>query len=298
MLLALTKENVIDFGKYNMKNIDIILWTSCNLNCVFCSPDLLKNKKNLDSEKYFSKIQFYYQQWFRKITFSWWEPLLYAKELLAFIAYAKKIWFEKIKIQTNLTFLTKPYFSLLLRYWVSQIGFTYLGFDEVSFEKITGNKKNFWKFLEGKKLLFSQNASLEIVADIVLNDEILPHLGLIFEELRVWGVIQVFIKYPFNTPWKTLPNKIWEYSQVLNHTLDTLKIEYSLLYIPTCYVPQLSEKIYSLEDDFIDDEDYFFSLKEITERNFVKSQECVHCRMKESCFWIHKGYTVSVSPIL
>lgn len=74
----------------------------CNEKCLFCfqkDEDRIKSKKLTDSEVY-KGIIFAYKKWYKVIEFTWWEPLIH-KNILKYISFAKKIWFEYIYLQTN-----------------------------------------------------------------------------------------------------------------------------------------------------------------------------------------------------
>ena len=287
--------NVMVFGENNIKNIDLILSNNCNLNCLFCNSDKwILYKWNL--KKVCSIINHYYKKWFSSITFSWWEPTL-DENLFLYIAFAKKLWFKEIKIQTNLMF-SEEYFLKLLKYWITELWFTYLWLDKTTFISITWNV---WKFtLYSEMLNFISNYinEIDINIDIVLNDHIIDNIWDNTEKLLSLWFKNFNYKFPFFTWKKRLEYDLKEYSDKLKEYLIWKNFNFFILYIPTCYLKWLEKNIYNFKNDFIYDFKYNFSLEESILNLYEKFDECNKCEYKGSCFWFEKGNLNKFKPLI
>lgn len=281
--------------KIIMKNIDLILNKSCNLDCFFCNPesdskDFLWSKKL----KILSNIKIFFEKWFNSITFSWWEPTL-DKNLIIYIKFAQKIGFKNIKLQTNLTLLNKDFLELLINSGLNEIWFTYFWYTENTFSNIVGNSSYFSKYRDNIALI--KNSNIRLVSDIVLNDFLIDDLENIIYDLEQNWINHINFKYPFNTGKNLLANRIPEYSEKLRFFLDKKDFSYNILYIPTCFLNWFENKVYKTEYDYISDWNYLFSLKETLDKNFYKEDECKNCLYKETCFWLEKWLKLELKPI-
>jgi molybdenum cofactor biosynthesis enzyme MoaA len=281
--------------KINMKNIDLILNKTCNLNCFFCNPEKI-TKDFLWSEKLqiLSNIKTFFEKWFESITFSWGEPTL-DKNLIIYIKFAQKIGFKNIKLQTNFTLLNREFLELLTLSGLNEIWFTYFGYDETTFLNIVGNSNYFAKYRDNIALI--KDSNIRLVSDIVLNDFLIDDLENILNDLEKVGISHINFKYPFNTGKSFLPNKIMEYSEKLRFFLDKKDFPYNILYIPTCFLNWFEDKVYKTEKDYISDWNYLFSLKETLDKNFYKENNCEDCLYKQTCFWLEKWYSLELKPI-
>lgn len=285
----------MDFGKNNFKNIDIILSNNCNLSCLFC------NAKKWDSYKGDLKttcffINKFYKEWFNSITFSGWEPTL-DENLLLYIAFAKKIWYKKIKVQTNLLF-SEEYFLKLINLWITWIWFTYLWLDKMTFISVTWNV---WKFsLYSNMLFFLSNYinQIDINVDIVLNEHIIDNIWLETNKLLELWFKNFNYKFPFFT-WKTILNyDLRLYSDKLRSFLIWKNFNFNILYIPTCYLKWLENKIYDFNNDYIYDFKYFFSLRDSIDKIYQKFDECNNCEYYNKCFWFELGNDNKFKPLI
>jgi len=103
------------------KRADVKVWFACNNHCTFCvqwdkrekfKPRTLKEITDiLDKE---------YSDWAKYVVFTGWEPTVH-KNLVEVVAYAKKIWFKQIQIQSNGTNFDKiEYVKELIDAWVTE----------------------------------------------------------------------------------------------------------------------------------------------------------------------------------
>lgn len=279
-----------------MKNIDLILNKVCNLNCFFCNPS--KYTKDFfwsDKNNIILKIADFFNKWFESITFSWWEPTL-DNNLLLYIKFANKIGFKIIKLQTNLTLLNKEKLDLLSKSWLNEIWFTYLWNQKKVFKDIVWNDKYFDNYINSLDLLEDFKDNIKITCDIVLNDFLVDDLENIINLLLKKWIKHINFKYPFYTWKKHMENRIKNYSSILISFLQTIDISYNILYIPTCYLNWLEEKIYDYENDYIMDWEYIFSLKDTLNNVFYKENQCNECIYKINCFWLEKWLKLELIP--
>jgi len=287
--------NVMAFGKNNIKNVDLILSNNCNLSCLFCNAEKWVLYK-WDIKKVCGVINNFLKKWFNSITFSWGEPTL-DENLFLYIAFAKKLWFKEIKIQTNLMF-SEEYFLKLLKYWITGLWFTYLWLDKRTFISITWNV---WKFtLYSEMLNFISNYinEIDINIDIVLNDHIIDNIWDNTEKLLSLWFKNFNYKFPFFTWKKRLEYDLKEYSDKLKEYLIWKNFNFYILYIPTCYLKGLEKYIYNYKKDFIYDFKYSFSLEQSISKLYEKFDECNKCEYKGSCFWFEKGNLNKFKPLI
>lgn len=96
-------------------NIILHTTTSCNYSCSYC--DVIKDKKNLSSEKIKEIISFIWKNKneINRFKFFWWEPLLAWKNIKIIIDSTKEFIWNNYEIVTNTTLLNDEiwkYFSL------------------------------------------------------------------------------------------------------------------------------------------------------------------------------------------
>ena len=283
------------FGKNNIKNIDLILSNNCNLSCIFCSTDKWYTYKwNLINNCII--IKKFFKEWFNSITFSWGEPTL-DENLLQYIAFAKKLWFIIIKVQTNLLF-SEEYFLKLLKSGINSLWFTYLWIDKKTFLSITWNIWKFSSYISSLNYLSNYVKEIIINVDIVLNEYIIDNINIETNKLLELGFTNFNYKFPFFN-WKTRLNyDIHLYSEKLKSFLIWKNFNFTILYLPTCYLKWLENKIYDVSNCYIYDFKYLFSLKESIERVYKKFNKCNKCDYKEKCFWFEKGNINIFKPII
>jgi len=285
----------MDFGKNNIKNIDLILSNNCNLNCFFCNSDKW-SVYSWNVKEILLVINKFHKQWFNSITFSWGEPTL-DKNLLLYIAFAKKLWFTNIKLQTNLLF-TEEYFLKLVRSGINSLGFTYLWLEKKTFFYITWNMWKYSTYISSLNYLSKYLKKVNINVDIVLNEYIIDNIEVETNNLLELWFINFNYKFPFFT-WKTRLNyDLFMYSEKLKSFLIWKKINFSILYIPSCYLQWLENNIYDFKNDYIYDFKYFFSLKDSINKLYWKFDECNNCKYFDKCFWFETGNKNIFKPLI
>lgn len=285
----------MDFGKNKLKNIDIILSNNCNLSCLFCNVEKWKSY-NWNIKYNCSVINNFFKKWFRSITFSWWEPTL-DNNLFLYVAFAKKLWYTSIKIQTNLLF-SEDYLLKLIKSGITSIWFTYLWLEKMTFISITWNVWKFSLYNNMLEILVNYTEQIDINIDIVLNEYIINNIWTQTEELLELGFKNFNYKFPFFTWKKRLNYDLVLYSDKLKNYLIWKKFNFSILYMPICYLEGLENSIYNYNNDYIYDFKYFFSLKESIEKMYEKFEECNKCIYNKKCYWFEKENDNKFKPLI
>lgn len=284
----------MDSGKSNIKNIDIILSNTCNLNCFFCNSDKWWIYK-WNIKEVFTIINKFYKEWFKSITFSWGEPTL-DENLLLYVVFAKKLWFIIIKVQTNLLF-SEDYLQNLIKSWITSLWFTYLWLDKKTFLSITWGIWKFSIYVSSINYISNYLDKLDIKVDIVLNEYIIDSIWIETSKLLCLWFNNINYKFPFFT-WKSrLDYNLIDYSEKLKDFLLWKNFNFSILYIPTCYLEWLEKHVYDFNNDYIYDFNYLFSLKNSINKIYEKFDECNDCEYKDKCFWFEKGNKNIFKPL-
>ena len=112
------------------KKIELLSWTSdekqqnanscyeimihklCNEKCLFCSQDHERRLSAImpSDADIFHRILLWKKQWYWMLWFTWGEPLIHPN-ILKYVKFASKIWFNLIRVQTNGVMLWYPWFA-------------------------------------------------------------------------------------------------------------------------------------------------------------------------------------------
>ncbi len=104
-----------------LKRTDIKVGFACNNHCTFCvQGDKRYRFKPRKLEEIKSILDEEYADWAEYVVFTWWEPTVHP-DLVEAVAYAKKIGFKQIQIQSNWTNFDKmDYVLKLIKAWVTE----------------------------------------------------------------------------------------------------------------------------------------------------------------------------------
>lgn len=97
---------------YKNSCYEVMVHKLCNEKCFFCSQDhesRTKAEKPNDNEIY-KRILFWAKQWYWMLGFTWWEPLTHPN-IMKYIKFGRKAWFNYVRVQTNWVMLWKPWFA-------------------------------------------------------------------------------------------------------------------------------------------------------------------------------------------
>jgi sulfatase maturation enzyme AslB (radical SAM superfamily) len=269
-----------------MKNVDIILNRKCNLNCIFCEQN--NNFKIFDKSKIPLLISVFLKKGFGSITFSWWEPTL-DKNLLYYANFAQKVWYKKIKVQTNLTLLNRDDIRLLISKWITHIWTTFFWNNFNLFQNVTNirRKEDFDKYIDNISFIKKIGNKLIFEVDTILNQFIIDDLENVIKFLLLSWVSHINFKYPFSMWSKKLDYNLLYHSETLLKSLNKKNFSYNILYIPICYLKWFEKKVYNFRNDYIYDWT-LFSLKSSVDKLYKKIDLCVGCKYIYNCFWFEK----------
>lgn len=112
-----------------MKRADVKVWFACNNHCTFCvqwdKRQKFKPRTLWEIENILKKE---FDEWARYVVFTGWEPTVHPN-LVESVAYAKKLWFNQIQIQSNGTNFDKiEYVKDLITAWVTEFSPSIHGF--------------------------------------------------------------------------------------------------------------------------------------------------------------------------
>lgn len=276
-----------------MKNIDIILSLGCNFDCYFCNPQGPKESFS-NMQRILNIIKWSYIKWLRSITFSWWEPTLDVS-LLTYIKFADRLGFDRIKVQTNLSF-SDSYYKRLVSSGMNVIWSTYFWCDENEFFKITWKQTGFDNYMNNIRKL-GREIKIKSMMDFVLNKDIITDIPKRVQLLNNFWIEEFYFKFPFYTGKKRIDYDIWEYIEKIKDLFFVYPhINASILYAPTCYFQGLEDKIYDFSHDYIYDGTQVISLEDTIHKLYNKPDQCWSCKLYKRCFWFENGSKKSLLP--
>ncbi len=280
---------------------EIMLHKLCNERCFFCSQDhktRTKEPRPTDTQ-ILEAIVKWKKEGYWMLWFTWWEPLIHPK-ILYYIKFARSIWWNFIRIQTNWVLLSNykfakdlveagvTFFKLSIHHYKSEIH-DYLVRLPWAFEKVLQGIDNL------KKL------NVRIGVNIVLtkqNYKDLVDFVLFFLEKWITNFVIIFPLYEFSM--KEEASKVWfkfteaiPYVLKVVHIFDRLWLKRPLvLNLPMCLVPWYENIIIQTfnwtavvwldwNKDNIDDN------KAIGK---VRVPLCKDCKFNKICFGVDKEY--------
>lgn len=283
------------------KRADVKVWFACNNHCTFCvqwdkrerfKPRKLEEIKNiLDKE---------YLDWSKYVVFTGWEPTVY-KDLIEVVAYAKKIWFKQIQIQSNWTNFDKiEYIKALINAWVTEFSPSIHGFNRETHDKQVMTK---WAWDRVIKWLINLNQlnQIVIINSVITKDNYkeIPELAALLIKLRVTQFQFAFVHILWSAD-KNKSNVVPKKSDVIPYVhkaLDLAKIANIPAYteaIPYClmqwYEWAIAENI--MPETTVYDAEYVidsYADYRWTEWK-AKRGECKKCSKYKMCEWPWKEY--------
>lgn len=281
-----------------MDGIEIFLWFACEQKCSFCFQKDLRyeNPKFLDSSLVFDLIKKWYRNKKTSIIFSWGEATL-DKNLLDYIAYSKKIWFNDIRVHTNgLKFadnesLLKFYntgmtWVIISIHWYGKIHDILVWYDS-AFEKVKKTLVNITKIIQN-------NNNFTLDTNTVLTRTNYNSLHLLTKFLAYFPInrsqiVQLYSLYLFS--WnekKKLYITYKEFEPYLSKIFPS-KLNITFENFPLCKLDKaywdsvLTRKKYNNDaygniGEWLEDSDC----------TFIES--CSICKKRDSCTWIPKDY--------
>ena len=195
--------------------IQIQLWQDCNLSCIHCWRDALKNGVYLDIdiliknlEKFFGYMNYNYKIRKFYINLTWWEIFLYAKKILKLIQFFHKKTLEGkyniyVNLLTNGTLLSKSLVTELVKYKkIVRI--------QISFDGLVATHDYYrwsWSFKKSfKGLLNVLDANINTVVQLVINEK---------NSEEIINYIKFFSKFPIKIIWIRKMLIVWRAKKIL-----------------------------------------------------------------------------------
>lgn len=301
----------------NEKGTEIFLWYQCQYSCVFCFQTKMRNHtKPTPKENIFALIQEAAESNNKFLIISGWEPTL-DPNLIDYLSFAKKKWFQKIIIHTNGYNLADPeYLQLLYQAGLSWIILSIHGFGEIGdiITKKAGNFENQNKALINiTRLIFSDNR-FTLDTNTVLSKVWVPHVWKLYKYLTYFPIVRRMITYPYSLFWFSLDEKssivpdlqesITQIKKILDYTIQVSISNTVIEAMPYCMFEEKYWK-YILENHRTHKDIYlpktqwdFFQSEYYTQSNQhytgwkIKYDFCKKCRMNENCYWFSDSYDI------
>lgn len=289
----------------NQEWLEIFLWFRCNIRCEFCyQKDLRKEfKKNIEKEEVFKMIERGVNDWKKFIIFSWWEPTL-DMYLPNYIEFAKKLWYEHIRVHTNGFWFQKyEYLEDLYRKWLTWVtlsvhwyykihdfitkvdwSFDIIKKSLINFEKLRNKDKNF--ILDTNTVVCKNNFK-----DIPKVVKFLTYFSVIRWQIVLTYSLELFSEYEKKY---IIP----KYSEIIPFLTESIDIsflknkKFVLENIPFCVIDEkywesILNNIKINKDSITINE---WNAWNTNLRWVYKSEKCKKCKMKEKCRWIPIDY--------
>jgi MoaA/NifB/PqqE/SkfB family radical SAM enzyme len=285
-----------------MKEAYIHILMDCNNDCLFCS--LPKKEIYLNWKQIKSKIDKYYDESYKMITFSGGEPLMHP-DLLKALKYSHEKGFET-RVVTNGTKLTKEKIYELVETGVKTILISIHTFNSDKAKKISDNTEyDINKIIESAKYILKLN-SINLDINITINKLNYKELPQIAEKIskefsNVHLINFNYIDMFGNTLQKNQEDIIGlKYYVAERYFIEAFrilkknKIVFRAERIPLCYLVDFEEyssdynRIKNVENpqsNFVDD-----FINQFEGKDFIKNKSCQVCHYKKICYGLNLNY--------
>lgn len=286
--------------------LEIFLGYSCNIKCNFCYQKDLRKKfsKNIEKSEVVKLLEEWIKNWKKFVIFSGWEPTL-DKNLGKYVEFAKKLWYENIRIHTNwwwfrnFEYLENLYekglnWVTLSIHWYGKIqdviGWVKWNFDVllkslINFEKLKRKDKNF--VIDTNTVICRQNYLF---------------LLQLFRFLQKFSITRRMLVFPYTLDYekeklkKILPNNhdfIVEIEKIAEFMIKNNVKDFVIESLPYCLIDKkywnFIEKNYKTDKDT-----YFVDWKKDRKLQYffwkVKFEECKKCLKYDFCFWFSDDF--------
>lgn len=294
----------------NLEWVEIVLWYNCNYNCYFCFEWKIKNKwDEIKKTKIINTIK----QWFlngkKFIIFSWWEPTIY-KDLLYYISFSKKIWYKKIILHTNWTWISDMnYLINLYNNWLTWVIISIHWYWKIS-NLITWNANSFDflnKSLINSSIIKNKDFNFSIDTNTVINKLNIKNLLILMKYLVKFPITRRMITLPYSLfsfdnsiKLKIFPKMnviINELNEVLDFVfLNNIK-DVVVEAIPFCFFDskywQFIEKNYRTKKNVYLPDSFF--IKNMSSNDHyslwkIKLKTCFNCSKNSNCIGLSEDY--------
>lgn len=288
-----------------MTTINISVWNACNLRCNFCYNDSWRDNKTFfrTYDEIVKNMNDLYEK-DMSLIFIWWEPTMHPN-FLELLLEAKKIWFVKINLATNLIkFSDQNYLNNILWLWIIKwiIASIHSNSDFIE-DKITWRK---WVFQKKETALKNINIfnwnnisdKVNIYINFVINkDNYLLTSSIAKKMYKIWvNEFRFYTMMLFNHFSIKNLDAVPKYSDfipIINNLDNDILNICSIHWAPLCISTQVKFwKIRELDINYIKNiNSNNIKLFDNHIKNKEKVKECNRCYAYwKFCFWVYKWY--------
>ena len=243
--------NLTPVMENNYKRIEIMLGWACNNNCIFCAETW--NRKRSIKEKCFfidkGKIISLLDSWRLKgadhVTFLGGEPTI-NKNILYYLAYAKKIGYKTIFIATNARMCCNEDLVIkLVNNGLNETSVSFHGPDEESHDSATQSKGSFLQTYQGLINLIKHCEN--VMVNILINKYNYKKLPDFMDLLSNLKLVRVLISYPIMIgnacDFKKLIPTYTELYKYIHKAIDKIKdkLKITIMNVPFCFLQGYEE---------------------------------------------------------
>jgi len=281
--------------------LQILLSAKCNIDCYFCYQKYLRKRGDKKLEKL--EVENLLETWIKNgkniVIFTWWEALL-DSNLLYYVEYANKLWFESIKIHTNwLIFSSLALLDKYISKWLSWIIVSIHWYDKIH-DKIV---KNDWAFKKVNQTLINASKRWLIIdTNTVLTKYNYKNLKYLFKFLSYFPISRAQISKPYTLQDFSIDSKkniYCNYEDFLPYIPEVIENFWTSNYrkltlenFPFCIIKEEYRKYISDYNENINFDsiwsgfDGMFTEEE--DRKFI--DVCDWCKYRWQCKWIPVDY--------
>ncbi len=285
-----------------MERIDLKVGFACNNMCKFCvQGDKRFHVKPRKKEDILEKLDIWYKEWKRWVTFTGGEPTVHPN-LLEWVKYATKLGYKNIQIQSNgRNFADMEYCKELIDAWVTEFGPSIHGFREATHDDLVWVKWAWKEVVQWLKNLKKLN-QLVIINSVITksNYKELPKLALLLASLWVKQFQFAFV-HILGSAETNAEEIVARKSDVMPYVykwLDIGKKNWMVCMteaIPFClmqwYEWAIAEYNFMPETKVFDGD---LTIESYTDYRWnqwkAKWKPCENCKMKDKCEWPWKEY--------
>ena len=283
------------------KRVDVKVWFACNNHCTFCVQwDKRERFQPRKLEEIKKILQDEYNEGCKYVVFTGGEPTVHPW-LVKAVAYATKIWYKQIQIQSNGTnFHNEEYTKSLIEAWVTEFSPSIHGFNAETHDKQVQTPWAWEKVVKWLIVLKKLN-QIVIINSVITQDNYkeIPELAALLLKLKVNQFQFAFV----HILWSAAKNKdtvVPKKSEVIPYIHKALELAKShnipayTEAIPYClmqwYEWAIAENIMP-ETSVIDAE---YKIDSYADYRWAegksKREECKQCSKNKVCEWPWKEY--------
>lgn len=268
--------------------MDIRIINTCNNNCLYCLEQLLRSEKNfVDKEYIFSLIDEDSSDIFN---IYWGNPLLHP-HLNDIISYTQAKQYKSISVLTNTYWLNKNKLEILIKKWLTGIGFYFNTFSTGIHDILTGNGITLSSLVSNIRMISSSWIHSKAIIYVNAQNILYLHRDIYILYFRFWVSHFEFVNYfPFDRAYDI-------YDEYLAYDF-TENRKYIDTFLKSLLKLKISSKFSKFPRDFFGTYDSFYDfehgvLAQISSEDFIRMEDdipscyeisrCNNCFIKDNC---------------